>query len=499
MSSTAKDGAVKAKLNYLVRFAGEAAHEGVGHHAIIEHLERDGVKDGLSIVATAMGRKTLPRLGEGELKALGGRDGFRALFGLPPADVQLESAPPVEFAKPMALDEAHKVFRKWFGDEYDMAAFDATCAAAAMTYYDGDPLWLLVISGSGFAKTETVQAAEAPDAIVVSAISSVGALLSGTSKKEQGKEATGGLLKTLGSLGILIVKDFTTILSMSREAQPQVLAAFREIYDGYWRRDMGVDGGKHLEWKGRVSMIGAVTSVWDKHHSVVASMGDRYVLLRVNSADAKARKSAGQQSLDNLGNEAVMRAELKAAMGGVIVGRREPPALTSDDHARLLPIADVVTLCRTPCEYDYKGDVVSAHQPEGPTRFLKQIAQALRGGMAIGLSHDDAMKLAVRLAGDSMPPLRLRILQALAQLQRGTTKMIADALDQPWQAVDKQLQSLHALTALSRTSQASGKKADQSTRYAWAYQLNLTMPDDLKSHVVLQPSLCPTDDDDIPF
>ena len=86
------------------------------------------------------------------------------------------------------------MFKKWLGDGYDQDALIAVLAAAAVERLDGDPLWLLVISGSGNAKTETVQALTGADAVLTSSIASEGALLSGTSNKERAKDATGGLL-----------------------------------------------------------------------------------------------------------------------------------------------------------------------------------------------------------------------------------------------------------------------------------------------------------------
>ena len=81
---------------------------------------------------------------------------------------------------PISLDDARAVFRRWLGDDYDLDALDATLATAAVEQLDGDPLWLLVISGSGNAKTETVQALDGVGAAITSTISSPGALLSGT-------------------------------------------------------------------------------------------------------------------------------------------------------------------------------------------------------------------------------------------------------------------------------------------------------------------------------
>lgn len=46
--------------------------------------------------------------------------------------------------------------RSSLGYSYDLLALDAVLATAAVEQLDGDPVWLLVISGSGNAKTETV-------------------------------------------------------------------------------------------------------------------------------------------------------------------------------------------------------------------------------------------------------------------------------------------------------------------------------------------------------
>ena len=136
-----------------------------------------------------------------------------------------ESEP--EPVPPISLDEADEVFRRWFGNSYDTDAFDITLGTAAVERLDGDPVWVMLISGSGAAKTETVQPLIGIGATITSSISSAGALLSATSKKERTPDATGGLLPKIGERGVLVIKDFTTILSMDRNARAEVLAALR--------------------------------------------------------------------------------------------------------------------------------------------------------------------------------------------------------------------------------------------------------------------------------
>jgi RNA polymerase sigma-54 factor len=41
---------------------------------------------------------------------------------------------------------------------------------------------------------------------------------------------------------MIVIKDFTTILTMDRNLRGPVLAALREVYDGRWERYVGVDG-----------------------------------------------------------------------------------------------------------------------------------------------------------------------------------------------------------------------------------------------------------------
>ena len=272
------------------------------------------------------------------------------------------------------LAEVHDVFRRWLGDDYDMESLDAVLGVAAGERLPGDPAWLLIISGSGNAKTETVQAVTGLGAHIVSTISSDGALLSASSRKQQVKGATGGLLRAIGKRGILVIKDFTSILSTSREIRASILAALREIHDGRWVRNVGTDGGQTLTWEGRIVVIGACTTAWDAAHSV-ATMGDRFVTIRPDSH--QGRISGGLRAVRNTGGEVAMRQELAEAVAGLVGGIKfgTTYTLTDDDETRIVRAAELVTLARTGVEVDYRGDVIDAHDPEMPTRLAKQLTQ----------------------------------------------------------------------------------------------------------------------------
>src|SRR5262249_48050153 len=145
----------------------------------------------------------------------------------------------------------------------------------------GDPIWLGVIGPPSSAKTEILNSISLLPHVVQAATLTPAGLLSGTPKKQYDKTAKGGLLRQIGSFGIIALKDFGSILSMRPDAKAEVLAALREVYDGSWTRHLGTDGGRTLTWSGKVALLFAATSVIDSHYGVIGAMGDRFLLCRL--------------------------------------------------------------------------------------------------------------------------------------------------------------------------------------------------------------------------
>jgi len=321
-------------------------------------------------------------------------------------------------------------------------------AAGAAARPTGDALWLLVISGSGNAKTETAQSLAGAGACVTSTITSEGALLSASPRSAN---ATGGLLLKvqLGNHGLLVIKDVTSILSMDNRARSQILAALREIHDGKWERNVGIHGGKTLTWTGRVTIVGACTTAWDTAHSVIAIMGDRFVVVRADSNSTAGRLSAACKAIENTGQEAKMRTELADAAGRLVTSAStDEYQLTPAETKRLIKLANIVTWTRSGVERDYKGDMVDAHAQEMPTRFAKQLTMLVRGAVAIGMLPDAAMRLAARCARDSISPLRRAILFDVADHPDARPREVADRIARPRMTVLRELEALRMLNVL---------------------------------------------------
>jgi hypothetical protein len=375
------------------------------------------------------------------------------------------SCPPPDI--PGELSAVHGAYREWLGADYDLGALDVVLCTAAAEKLAGDPPWLLMVGGSGAAKTETVMPLTGAGAVVISTISGEAALLSGTAIRERAKNASGGLLRKIGQRGLLVIKDVTSILSMNRDTRALVLAALREIYDGHWSRDVGSDGGQTLTWDGRLVVIGAVTTAWDSAYQVVSVMGDRFALVRLDST--AHRRGAGLQAMRNVNYETAMRRELSEAAGKLLAAADTGTRieLDADETGALLDLADLVTRARTAVERDYQGNPAFAHALEMPTRFAKQLVQIVQGGLSLGMSRPYAMATAERCAADTMPPLRRKVLGDVAQHAVSPTADVVKRLQLPNTTVDRVLQELHLLGLLVVDDLPYGSQG----RVRWAYSL----------------------------
>jgi hypothetical protein len=276
-------------------------------------------------------------------------------------------------------------------------------------------------------------------------------------------------LRKIGDDGVLVIKDVTSIISADRNVRGMVLAGLREVYDGRWERNLGVDGGRSLLWEGRIAVVGAVTTAWDAAHSVVAAMGDRFVLIRIDSG--QGRKQSGRRAIRNTGDEVQMRSELADAAGGAIAQVDTADIrLTDAEMEQVLNAADIVTTARTGVERDYRGDIIDSHAPEMPTRFAKQLAQVIRGGVALGMTRERAMRLAIRCARDSIPPMRLEVLLDLAQHPSSRPTDTRKRISKPWSTTKREMEALTMLGMLRCDEE--GRIEDRNT--VWRYRLHET-------------------------
>jgi hypothetical protein len=360
------------------------------------------------------------------------------------------------------IADALKVFRKWLALPNPTPIY-ATLGAIAGNLLPGDPIWLGLLAPPSNAKTELIMSASGlPNAVQASTLTP-GALLSGVPKKQHTGGAKGGLLRQIGSFGILLFKDFTSVLSMRQDAKIETLGAMREIFDGSWTRHFGTDGGKTQTWNGKLGLLFGVTGIIDSHYTAISEMGDRYLLCRLQQSNRQlefALKHAGAKNSE-------MRNELKEAVTKLFASPLQTPAalvIGSDEYKEFAKIVSLAVRLRGTVERDrVKREIEAIPGAEGPGRMALCLERLLAGLGAIGLERRRAFAVVKAVAMDSVPPLRRQTYEYLCANKGvlGTpvkmeTPKIAEALGLPTNTVRRALEDLAAYGLVRRLKSSQG-------------------------------------------
>jgi hypothetical protein len=373
-------------------------------------------------------------------------------------DGQATTTEPRPKPEPRTLEDVDEAFRRWMA-EPDLGAVRAVLAAVVANRAPGDPVWLLVVAPPSSGKTETlIPLAALPDVIVTGRMT-VGALLSGTATKERAADATGGLLRQIGEHGIIVCKDFGAVLAMPRDARAEVLQALRDIFDGRFDRHVGTDGARQLTWSGHCGFIAGTTEAIDSHHAVIAALGDRFVSVRLILPPPEEQ---AVRAIKGGGDETEMRAELGAVVAGFVENLdTELPPVTDDAHAYTAKLAALTVRCRSVVERDAYGgrDIISVPTAEQPARVAKQLAKLLAALIHLGCDDSTAWDVLSRIALDSIPAGRRRVLEHLATLDGSgaATSAVAVAIGLPTTTAARHLEDLAAHGVVVRHKQGQGK------------------------------------------
>lgn len=380
--------------------------------------------------------------------------------------------------RPERLAEVVTVFQRWLLLP-DAAPLLAVLGAVAANRLDGDPVWLLLVGPPGGGKSELLSSVANLHDVHPTATLTEAALLSGTPRREHDENAKGGLLRSIGAFGILLCKDFGSVLNMNRDARAAVLAALREVYDGSWTRHVGSDGGRTLHWQGKVGLIAGCTPAIDRHNAVMGSMGERFCLLRLPEVDADDQ---AHRALAHAGREIAMRAELAGAVSGLFTcPLQESRPLEDEERKRLISLATLVVRCRSAVDRDgYSREIELIPEPEAPTRLAVVLERLLAGLDSIGTARPDSWRVVTRAALDSIPAIRRAVLDQLATYEDEVeTSGVAEALGYPTGTTRRTLEDLAAHGLIKGHKHGEGT-ADTWTLGDWTrdrYQAALTFPE----------------------
>jgi hypothetical protein len=343
--------------------------------------------------------------------------------------------------------EVLEVVQRWLHIN-DLEAIDIIMAVALAIFMLGDPLWLYVVAPPGGSKTELLRSLLGPRVVTISTLTPQ-TLISGL--KGAG-EKTDLLPQLDGKL--LVVKDFTSILSKKSEDATAIFADLREAYDGYLEKSFG-SGVGIKGYHARFGILAGVTPAIDMYRNVHALLGERF--LRVNLMGQE--RGAVERASELEGDEATMREELSRVVGGFLVSISEwvddGVVVEQRQLEQLRSLARVTAALRTPVARDRRHAVLYPPEREIGTRLVKQLmrlSKALAIFRARFLVNAEDYIAARRVALDCVPKNRLSALAVLLSADGWlTTKAVGDAANQATETAREVLEDMWLLRLIDRS------------------------------------------------
>jgi len=347
--------------------------------------------------------KNSPR--EGALE--GGASGSRSSNGEVIGEI-------TESYEPITTKELIADYKKWLHMKSD-DALKVMYGAILANKMGGDPLWLFLVAPPGGMKSELLMSLSKGEGVHALSSLTPHTLISGATWKE-GQDPS--LLPKLNNK-ILIVKDFTTLLTLHHSVRDEIFGTLRDVYDGNTEKIFG--NGVRRKYESSFGILAGVTPAIEAFNTIHAGLGERFLKFRLcGNWDQDSEEAKIMRALNNIGREGQMRNELTKIGCRWLANMKLPeifPELTHDRKLMLVHLAKWAARLRGVVERDrFSGTVMYKPSSEVGTRLAKQLAK-LGQGIAMFLEKkavdDEVYELVRRVALDTVPDRVEDIVHAL--------------------------------------------------------------------------------------
>lgn len=338
------------------------------------------------------------------------------------------------------LEYLVRVFKRYLYLSSNVQLHATLCGYVA-NLLPGRPVWLLLVGPPSCGGTTFLSSLNGLPGITSAGDISLGGLLSASSKKDKSKASTGGILMELANRyngdkwGVLLAKEFNSVLGLDQQEKKKVLNAFREIYDGSWDRNKGVDGGVHLHWQGKAGFLAKCNESIDAERQTMAAMGDRFIYCRFDTTDGfnEAHKALAVNDTDAM---AVELNEVVHACLDVILPNHWRDIILSDpsnlfseellgsivteaDKDRIVNLALFAARGRAVVKRHVWGrEVENVEPPEGPGRLIGQFKAMYQAGKILGLTYDQCWEMVHSIVWSCLPKARSSVLKSLLEIEK---------------------------------------------------------------------------------
>jgi len=317
-----------------------------------------------------------------------------------PVEVKAETVSNVVVPTRKELEAAFSKYLKLLN--YDpITVVMGTCFANKMP--TGEPIWQFLVAPPGGGKTTFVSPLSKSPFIETLTTLTPASLISG----HRGIDgADPSILPRLNNR-VLVIKDFTTILSGHPNTRDEIFGLLRDIYDGRIEKSYS---GHTRKYESKFGIIAAVTNAIDGYLTLQSSLGERFMKFRLDKhLSPESEEERILKAIDGIEHENEMKEELGDLCYRMLEKPMPPtfPILPPEFKMQVAAMAMFVSRMRASLQKDrFSQEQLTMPIKEIGTRIGKQLCK-LAIGIAVYLDHaevgEDELRLVRQVACDTCP------------------------------------------------------------------------------------------------
>lgn len=313
----------------------------------------------------------------------------------------------------------YKKYREYYHIE-DTKKIDLLLATSLSVGTPDKNIWILFVGASGIGKsmlTDPIRYVKNDEIELAYMVSDMT-----TNTLVSGMSSDGVSLAPELDGKIMYIPDFSTIVEKRSEDQREIFSQFRNLYDGFAKKNTG-GHGETKRFDVDVTLIGNVTPAIHNKNLIHQSMGTRFLYYEINDF---AKKEVYESIWDD--SDGKSGKEISKEIGEVIQKFLEyrssdpKPEVPEDVKGKMEDIAEWTAKMRVTGQFDRtNNELRGSLNPEKPTRILKQFKKIYYNLKKLEDDYPDerAVSIIRRIGASSIDPDKRRMYIEIDQSESG--------------------------------------------------------------------------------
>lgn len=347
----------------------------------------------------------------------------------------------------MTYFDLEEVFLKWLHFDTEPDELLVSTSTVLANRLDSQPVWLFLVGPASSTKSTIMKSMEGAKEIYMLSTLTQHALLSGYKDPRKGKQGKDYSIMQHLHDKTLVIKDFTSVISMRPDTRENIFGQLRDAYDGFASRATGTGVIAH---RAKFGILAACTAAIEDQRQAENFLGERFLYYKNRQSDNVA---VYRQVMNNLGKDSSMSGELREAMNSYLNGMTIPCEILipSEIQETIARWSMRTVILRTSINRDRMSRqiVTPVVQTEFGSRFATQIA-TLYHTISLITNHERAMKVIKRIIIDAIPSTRVKIIRGILSNKHGRN-ILADYVKVSPTTVQRTLEELRYLDIINRS------------------------------------------------